>query len=206
MSVLVTGANGYLGREVVAWLLNNTAELVIGVDRVWGEGAMAHDRFKKVQFDLHDLLSGREVPVLPDASTLIHLAAHVQVAQGMDDATEQMLQTNSLLLLPLIGWVRERGISKFVFSSSMTVYADQPFGGAIAEDAPQVPKSFYGLSKQYAEQILRLACDGKGFSGIAVRLPGLYGGVRRSGLLYRLASCIRDGKSISLDLSGLGRG
>lgn len=78
-----------------------------------------------------------------------------------------------------------------LFTSSMTVYGatrDRPFR---EEDGGQ-PKSAYGVGKWHAELLL----SKYGSSSLAIRLPGLFGQARRSGLIYNVLSAYKQGVTL----------
>src|SRR6185295_17967405 len=58
------------------------------------------------------------------------------------------------------------------------------------EDLAGNAESAYGAAKWRAEQALRAAP----LPGFALRLPGLFGGERRNGLVFNLVAALRDGR------------
>jgi nucleoside-diphosphate-sugar epimerase len=73
--------------------------------------------------------------------------------------------------------------------SSMTVYGSETSSVMRREEDAGWPDSAYGRAKLAAEE--RLISRGR--SGFAIRLPGLFGGGRRGGLVAAVLRAFRDG-------------
>lgn len=93
-----------------------------------------------------------------DAITLIHLAARVSVPACESDPSDAY-NTNVLLaratVATVLDWASQRGArARVIYVSSGHVYAAQPDGSRLAEDAPTLPRSVYAQTKLAAEQAL----------------------------------------------------
>jgi UDP-glucose 4-epimerase len=72
-------------------------------------------------------------------------------------------------MINLLGAMQEAGVRNMVFSSSCTVYGDNP-ALPVREDQPLGPAaSPYGTTKQVGEQLLRDFCLHTGFNGVSLR-------------------------------------
>jgi UDP-glucose 4-epimerase len=83
----------------------------------------------------------------------LHLAAQSSGEISHEDPGRD-LNTNALGTLHLLEWCRRRSVSRFLYASSMGVYGlteQLP----VRESQPLNPYSFYGISKQAAEQYVR---------------------------------------------------
>ena len=108
------------------------------------------------------------------AGTVIHCAAEVP-SFDQDHGDEGAARRNDALVSELIAARPDR----IVFVSSMTVYeADDPM--PVNEDIPREPRAGYAGAKRRAE----LALEKSGICASVLRLPGLFGGDRRSGLVF----------------------
>jgi len=172
MNILVTGANGFVGRalcaEVVArgmdarGISRSPCDLPMGV-----ENLVVGDI--NVNTDWGNALSGGEV--------VIHLAARVHV---MSDTAENPLaefrRVNVQGTLSLARQAAAAGVRRFIFVSSIKVNGESTQLGSPfrADDAP-APLDAYGVSKMEAEQGLREMALQTGMEVVIIRPPLVYG-------------------------------
>lgn len=148
MRVLVTGANGFVGKALCDHLRQLDFE-VIGAVR--GMPAVAYQRQAPAlerQGDWSALLAGVDV--------VVHCAARVHV---MDDKAADPLQAfrtvNRDGTLYLAKQAAQAGVKHFIFLSSIKVNGEATLAGApFTETRNALPTDPYGLSKYEAEQAL----------------------------------------------------
>lgn len=173
-SILVTGADGYLGGRV---LLELRAQ---GVDVV-GVGSSSRG---KGGCDLTNLRQVEALLRRTAAKVVVHCAARVPKSDG--EYADQVAANDSRLMVENL---LEAGRSHIVFPSSMTVYtADTPLPVREHDAAPAPPG--YAGGKKAAEDLLLAA---HGTCATVLRLPGLFGPPRRSGMLYNAATAYAAG-------------
>ena len=88
---------------------------------------------------------------------------------------------------------------KIVYFSSMTVY-DQDNISPVLETANLLPLHSYGLSKVYAEDLIKFYK----FNSAIIRIPGVYGGSRKSGFIYNTIKKLQNNEDIDIDTEDLG--
>jgi nucleoside-diphosphate-sugar epimerase len=179
--ILVTGASGYLGGQILA-LLRDSGLSSLGVGR--------SERCDTV-CDLTDVASTIAlISQYPD-STVVHCAA--AVPKSLSVYFDESAAAASLAMVRNLGKAKPRRV---IFASSMTVY---PEGTLLAreEDAVAVGKG-YPSAKLEAERIL-LACPD--ITTTILRLPGLFGLPRRGGVLFNSALALARGDVPTLDPS-----
>ncbi len=159
-TVLLTGATGYIASHT--WLaLQQAGFEVVGVDNFSNSSPEVLSRLRE--------LSGRE-PVFEradvcDAGAMaavferhaIDATVHFAAFKAVGESTAKPLDyyANNLGgLLTVCRTMQRRGVGRFVFSSSATVYGD-PATLPITEDAPSSATNPYGQTKLMGEQILR---------------------------------------------------
>ncbi len=160
MAVLVAGGAGYIGSHTAVELIASGYDIVMAdnlsnsceeaVKRV-KELAEAEFAFEKC--DLCDLSAVENLfDKYPQIDSVIHFAALKAVGESVSKPIEYY--TNNLSsTLNLLHVMRSRGVNKFVFSSSATVYGN-PATVPITEDFPLSATNPYGQTKLMAEQIL----------------------------------------------------
>jgi nucleoside-diphosphate-sugar epimerase len=155
--VLVAGGAGYIGCVLCERLLARGYRVRV-LDRLWwGEEPLAaiRDRIELVEADV------RELP----ASAFDEVDAVMNLAGLSNDPTaeydpEANWQMNALASEALGKACAARGIGRFVFASSCSLYDGLP-PGMHDETAPIQPQGAYATSKRYAEEaLLGLAADG----------------------------------------------
>ena len=171
-SMLVTGANGFVGRVLCAEL-GNRGYLVRAASR------------SDVNLDT----SGYEIAKIPDISadtdwtdalfgveTVIHLAARVHVMH--DDAAnplEEFRKMNVAGTEHLARAAAANGVKRLVYVSSIKVNGEVTRGKGFTESDEPHPQDPYGISKCEAEQVLHHVAIETGLEVVIVRPPLVYG-------------------------------
>lgn len=179
--VLVTGAAGFIGSHLVEELLAAGHE-VLGVDAFTGnysserkarnlEVASGDEKFRLVRgdlltLDLDELLEG--------VDGVTHLAGEPGVRGSWGDEFARYAQRNVFLTQRLLEAAGRRGVSKFVFASSSSVYGSVS-GGPVVEEHVRRPTSPYGVSKLAAEELVGLYDRERGVPGTVLRYFTVYG-------------------------------
>lgn len=166
--ILLTGAAGYLGRHVLE-ILNARGLFCIPTSFRGGIGEFC---------DLTNVSDCRVLLERTKPSAVIHCAAIVpKTASGYED---DLASKTSLAMLKSIS---DNAACRVVLASSMAVY-DAATHFPAREDGTHSPAKGYARGKWMAE----MALLGRNFpDDVVLRLPGLFGLPRRSGLLYNAA-------------------
>ncbi|CAI1812597.1 hypothetical protein SEUBUCD646_0B01350 [Saccharomyces eubayanus] len=162
-TVLVTGGAGYIGSHTVVELIENGYECVV-VDNLSNSSydsvarleilTKHHIPFHKV--DLCDREGLEKVFKEHEIDSVIHFAG----LKAVGESTQIPLRyyhNNILGTLVLLELMQQYKVSKFVFSSSATVYGDAtrfPDMIPIPEECPLGPTNPYGNTKYAIEKIL----------------------------------------------------
>ncbi|MBP9904742.1 MAG: SDR family oxidoreductase [Rhodoferax sp.] len=176
MRVLVTGANGLVGRRLCGHLtaLGVAVRAVVrdgGASKLSGDCVRVGDLGASTSW--HEALSG--------VDTIVHLAARVHVMN--DDAADPLAafrQVNVAATLNLARQAVSAGVRRLVFVSTVKVNGEHTAPGQVfAEHDIPAPQDPYAISKWEAEQGLWAIVRDTGLELVIVRPPLVYGpGVR----------------------------
>lgn len=158
-TLLVTGANGFVGRALVSRLASRGQPQVIAGVRQAGADVPAGAR----QVFVPSLGAMADwTTALKGVGQVVHAAARVHVMDEADtDPLAAFRRVNTEGTLALAQQAAQAGVRRFVFISSIKVNGEQTAPGQpFAADQPVMPTDPYGLSKHEAEQgLLRIARD-----------------------------------------------
>lgn len=167
MKVLVSGANGFVGRELTDYLTKHGHVVVSALRRASGyAGEVAIG-------DIDGITNW--VAALNTCDAVVHLAARVHV---MNDTAQDPLalyrSTNTDATLNLARQAAAAGVKRFVFISTIKVNGegrDEPY----RETDPVAPEDDYAISKWEGEQGLRQIEQETGLEVVILRPPLVYG-------------------------------
>jgi nucleoside-diphosphate-sugar epimerase len=173
MRVLVTGHEGYLGSVLVPRLVaagHEVAGLDTGLfaDCIVGPSP---DAVRGMRVDLRDVTVEHVASVAPEA--VLHLAALCNDPLG-DIDPELTYEVNHRSTIRLARAAKAAGVSRFLFSSSCSLYGAGVDDTPLDEDAGFAPVTPYGESKIRSETDLG-ALAGDGFSPVFLRNATAYG-------------------------------
>ncbi|MCW9036155.1 MAG: SDR family oxidoreductase [Rhodospirillales bacterium] len=164
--VLVTGANGFVGRALCPHLEKQGWE-VVKATRQSMEGAVAVGEI------------GPETDwgqALENVDAVVHLAARVHVMNDtVADPLEAFRQVNTRGTKHLAQSAAKAGVKRLVFLSSIKVNGEETFGHPFDEAMWANPLDAYGQSKWEAEQALWEVVESTTLQGVVIRPPLVYG-------------------------------
>jgi len=163
--VLVTGGLGFIGSHTVVALQNEGFEVVI-IDNLSNSsidvlGGITQITGKTPEFENIDLREKSAVKNFfeqyHDIENVIHFAASKAVGESVSNPL-LYYENNISTLVYLLHELNKKENSRFIFSSSCTVYG-QADELPITEDAPvKKAESPYGNTKQIGEEIIQDTC------------------------------------------------
>ena len=171
--ILVTGANGFVGRSLCETLVRTGRTVVAATRSPLRDGVS-----QIVTFQIGSLSGDNQWQQgLQGCDAVVHLAARVHVMTDTSaDPLAEFRRVNVDGTLNLARQAAAAGVRRFVFVSSIKVNGESTLPGrAFAADDPPDPQDPYGISKYEAEQGLRDVAGQIGMEFVIVRPPLVYG-------------------------------
>lgn len=172
MRFLVTGANGFVGKQLCAELFRQGYAIRAAVR---SENARIDDAEQAI---VGSIGGGTDwTAALHGVDVVIHLAARVHVMrETAGDPLAEFLEVNLHGTANLARQAVQAGVKRLVYVSSIKVNGEETIGGHYYTelDDPS-PQDSYGISKREAEQTLHRVAAETGLEIVIVRPPLVYG-------------------------------
>ncbi|MBI4066530.1 NAD(P)-dependent oxidoreductase [Candidatus Gottesmanbacteria bacterium] len=176
MKILVTGGAGYLGSVLVSMLLARGERVtVVDICMFGGEALLAHINNPLFRLEVGDIRDQRFIRTVFSRpfDAVVHLAALVgEPACKIDTRLTKQINTDSALRLATEA--KNRGVRRFVYTSTCSNYGVSSPDALADEDSPLHPLSLYAETKVAAEKGL-LALSVASFGVTILRLATLFG-------------------------------
>jgi nucleoside-diphosphate-sugar epimerase len=167
-SVLVTGANGFLGKNILTLLRN--AGLTIFATDIAEKPAIQDVAYQKADITHSDQLK----KIVEVVTTVVHAAGLAHIFHDAHKNHELFHQINETGSANMAMAAAEKGVCHFILVSSVSVYG--PFTHApCSENAPCQPVGPYAKSKFNAELRVAEIAEKTGMALTILRLATLYG-------------------------------
>lgn len=171
MKYLVTGGLGFIGSNLVEYLLEKGHDVIIVDDLSTGRESYKNSKATYYKYSITDI--NLMTKVTKGVDGIFHLAAWARLRRSIDDP----LGTNNVNIagtLTLLQAARINKIEKLVFSSSSSVYGKHK-NPIMQESTPTNPLHPYALQKLAGEMYCRLFSKLFGIKTIILRYFNVYG-------------------------------
>jgi len=169
---LVTGGAGFIGSNISKALLAQGLKVTIVDNLSMGKTENIPEGATFIKGDILDESLLKEI--IPSVDIIFHEAAKVSIRESVkqfyDDANNNLMGT-----LNLLKSCCNSPVKKFVYASSMAVYADSESCVPINEDYIKEPISPYGISKLASEKYCLNIANKIGMDCIILRYFNTYG-------------------------------
>lgn len=203
--ILVTGAAGFIGFNVVRRLLDLGQE-VVGMDSInasYDPGVkyarlhalQGRHGFTFVEGDINEMQ--RKIWV-EQFTTVIHLAAQAGVGESMDEPFK-CVESNVVGFTHMLEFCRKTGVKHLVYASTSAVYGEtNPMPWSI-EQSVDNPVSLYAASKKANELMAHVYTNAYGLRTTGLRFFTVYGPYGRPDMaIFKFTRALYRGEPITL--------
>ena len=170
MRVLVTGGAGFIGSNLVDFLLENDHKVVVIDDLSSGDKSNLKQSLKKINF-IKSKVEDINLSNLKKIDAVVHLAAQASVPLSISDFKSSS-KTNILSTLSILNYCHINKLP-LVYASSSAVYGDLKIGNDENEDINLL--SPYAADKYLMEIYSKVLFNLSGLSTIGLRFFNVYG-------------------------------
>jgi UDP-glucose 4-epimerase len=201
MKALVTGCAGFIGSHLVESLLTQDFE-VVGIDcftdyyprQIKEKNLASISKSKYFQLIEKDILALNN---FPKVDYVFHEAGQAGVRASWGREFGLHARNNILTTQQLLDFYRKKGIKKFVYASSSSVYGDSEL--QLKENMALNPLSPYGITKLAGEHLCNLYYKSYGTPVISLRYFTVYGPRQRPDMaIHKFIRAIMDERELTI--------
>lgn len=189
MTIVITGASGFAGQELVSCLTGNQEHEVVAVLRRPGSGLTGQSQHLLIS-DLCDQAACEQIAARAGKTgVIVHLAA---LTPGAGHASTDFHRVNTLATGNLMRAAVAAGVPRLIYLSSTHASSTLSAGWAIDEDSPVVASAAaYGTSKLGGENALKDLAKDSQTQWTIVRAPLVYGPGAKGSLAMLARAVVR---------------
>lgn len=161
MTILITGAAGFIGSHLCDYFINHTSEKVVGIDNFNSfydpqikrnniKHLENHERFTCIEGDILDKPLLEDLIKNKNITEIIHLAAWAGVRPSIENP-DIYYQVNVIGSLNLLNLAKDYNIKRFLIASSSSVYGNNTKVPFSESDNVDHPISVYAATKKTNE-------------------------------------------------------
>lgn len=174
MKVLVTGANGNLGSQIIK---TNKFESI----------RFGREEYKNLNDSIPD-----------DVEFIIHCAYDLK--NSITDTPDEVIESNLLSTTKLLKASKKLNLKKFIFISSGSVYGQSSNS---VESTPTNPLTINGITKKLNEEIIQSYCHENNIPFLILRVFNSFGGNDQFSVLSKMIKCSKENKVFTLYNEGI---
>ncbi|MGQ9617364.1 MAG: NAD-dependent epimerase/dehydratase family protein [Candidatus Aminicenantia bacterium] len=173
MRVLITGGAGFIGSNLSKYLYSKGYEIFI-IDN-FSTGKLENIKKSEgyLNFAITDIREPFSFEIYPgDFDFIVHLAAITSVQKSIENPSltyEVNVEGTKIVL----DFAKKKGVKRFIFASSCSVYGDQEYL-PVSEEAKLSPLSPYAISKVEGERLCKLYAE-SGVETVVLRFFNVFG-------------------------------
>lgn len=176
--IFVTGADGFIGKKLVSYLIEKNYFVKPGLWRGSKSGITGQNMFSD-RFYFEELSSETDWSEAfkgEQTDTVIHLAARAHVLKERSkDPYSEYKTVNCLGTQKLAAQAAASNVRRFIYISSAGVHGSFTKSIPFKEENPESPFNYYSISKYCAEKKLRKIESQTNMEVVIIRPPLVYG-------------------------------
>ncbi len=186
--VLITGINGFLGRNLASLLVNDHE--IYGITHRQNNNVL-HAPYKMYHADLKQPISR---DFLIDKPIVIHASA----LMPSDNSKEALIETNINGTKNILEWSVRNNAKRLIFISSGSVYGFKN-DHYHKENDPKNPIGLYGYTKYIGENLVKMYHESYGIPVTIFRLFFPYGSDQENGIISLVYNKVKNNQEIFIN-------
>tara|TARA_B100000575_G_scaffold20037_1_gene13814 strand:+ start:713 stop:1606 length:894 start_codon:yes stop_codon:yes gene_type:complete len=171
MISLVTGAAGFIGSNLVDYLLEQGHDVVcIDNESANNENFYWNDKAWNINADITDYKTMKNA--FTNVDYVFHLAAESRLQPAIENPIEAV-HKNCVGTATILQCAREAGVKRFVYSSTSSAYGNNPYPNV--ETQPDDCLNPYSASKAAGEKFCKMYYDLYGLETVILRYFNVFG-------------------------------
>tara|TARA_B100001113_G_scaffold64836_1_gene49743 strand:+ start:222 stop:1106 length:885 start_codon:yes stop_codon:yes gene_type:complete len=171
MISLVTGAAGFIGSNLVDYLLKQGHDVVcIDNESANNENFYWNDKAWNINADITDYKTMKNA--FTNVDYVFHLAAESRLQPAIENPIEAV-HKNCVGTATILQCAREAGVKRFVYSSTSSAYGNNPYPNV--ETQPDDCLNPYSASKAAGEKFCKMYYDLYGLETVILRYFNVFG-------------------------------
>lgn len=167
-TILVTGGAGYIGSHTTKRLLDAGYHVIVADDLSTGHTEAVDSRAKFYQVDVSNVEDFSQLFDQEQIDAVLHCAGKIVVSESVKNPLKYF-EHNVAGLNNVLKVVAEKGIKKFMFSSTASIYGNNSFNIKAKEDTKITPTNPYAESKHIGEQMIHWVSERYGMNYVIFR-------------------------------------
>jgi Nucleoside-diphosphate-sugar epimerases len=210
-TVLVTGAAGFIGANLVKRLFKDTCGIkIIGIDSItdYYDVNIKHERLQEIEAlgkdwtFIHDSIANKEIieKIFTEnhISIVVNLAAQAGVRYSITNP-DAYIESNVIGFYNLLEACRHHEVEHLVFASSSSVYGSNKKVPYSTDDKVDTPVSLYAATKKSNELMAHAYSKLYNIPSTGLRFFTVYGPAGRPDMAYfGFTDKLREGRSIQI--------
>jgi UDP-glucose 4-epimerase len=168
--VLVTGGTGFIGSNLVDFLISNNHEVIV-IDK--NKNDRENPKATYYYLDITNSISNAK-DIFYGVDCVFHLAAEIYVQKSLE-FPDLFFDVNERGTESIIRYAKDFGVKNFVFSSTSAIYGNADYGRGSLESDPADCLNAYSLSKYNAESICKIYSEEFNMNVSVLRYFNVYG-------------------------------
>lgn len=166
--ILVTGGNGYIGKNLINFLREKNLEIYSPIRNK----KLADENNDFTYLDINSSTNWRDL--LEKIDVVVHILGASHISKNKKSNENLFKEVNVHLTKNLCEQAAECNVKKFIFLSSISVHGPY-LGKKINENTKVNPRNYYARSKFLAEEIVKKICSLNNIDFTIIRPTTVYG-------------------------------